>query len=100
MLTTSAQDSTQMTSPGKRVTSSSPGKAHASTKTEADEFLQSFNLISEALYQELGSYNLPENGIEWFKQMFKETVPGGTLWLSVMLFNRLMSIIDPLRKDE
>lgn len=72
----------QMQSPGKR--SAPPAAAPAAkggkkmkTSGERDEFLFSFKVISEGLFHELLSFNLPENGIEWFKNMFKETVPGG-----------------------
>ena len=77
-----------MQSPGKR---SAPPTA-ASTKVEKkmktsggerDEFLQSFKVISEGLFKELLSFNLPENGIEWFKNMFNETVPGGKVRVRV-----------------
>jgi hypothetical protein len=48
------------------------------TEGEREEFLHSFEIISQTLYNELSKYNLPENGIEWFKKMIIETVPGGT----------------------
>ena len=71
---------------------SSPVNKKSKTNNERDEFLCTFEIISNDLIQDLKKYNLPQNGIEWIKTMFKETIPGGrtagipcpTSWLLVI----------------
>jgi hypothetical protein len=46
--------------------------------TEKEDFMTSYDIIAKELVQDLSKYHLPQNGIDWLKKMFNETIPGGT----------------------
>lgn len=70
------------------------------TEGEREEFLHSFEIISQTLYNELAKYNLPENGIEWFKKMIIETVPGGKMNRGLTVASSLSSLLNRSLSDK
>ena len=49
------------------------------TMNETSRFLASFEVIYHRLLQDLQTYRLPANGVDWFQQMFRTNVVGGKM---------------------
>ncbi|KAJ3000156.1 Farnesyl pyrophosphate synthetase [Globomyces sp. JEL0801] len=69
--------------------------------SEVNDFMKTFELISTNLMADLEQYKLPENGKQWFKNMFLETVPGGKMNRGLTVPSALSSIFKrPLTEKE
>ncbi|KAI8824143.1 isoprenoid synthase domain-containing protein [Fimicolochytrium jonesii] len=68
---------------------------------EKNAFMETFEIISEDIVQDLGNYKVPKEGVEHIKRMLHYTVPGGKLNRGLTVPSALKSLFKrDLTKDE